>query len=383
MRLTRPILGATAGALAAVALAAPAAFAAPGHPSHQHRGGPGHPAGGAVFVQTDNVAGNAVVAYKRSPQGRLKQAGVHQTGGKGGALAGAKVDFLASQGGLALDPEAGLLFAVNAGSNTITEFAVDGTKLTKEATVSSGGQFPASIAVQGESLFVLNARGGGSIQGFKLADGKPRLVKGWNRPLGLDPAKTPEFTSTPGQVAFTPDGSKLIVTTKGNTSAIQVFRLARNGAPAQAPVVTSLPEKVPFAVDFDSAGHLLVAEAGPNALASFAIAGNGSLRELASAPTGQEATCWITHIGSTFYLSNAASGTVSAFGVKGAALTPLGDTPTSPGTVDAAAAGRFLYVQTGAEGVVDEFKATAGGRLVPLGKVTVPGAIGGEGIVAS
>jgi 6-phosphogluconolactonase (cycloisomerase 2 family) len=380
MRFTRPILGATAGTLTALALAVPSAFAAP---ASGHDGGPTHPSGGAVFVQTDNLAGNAVVAYKRSAQGRLTQAGVYETGGKGGALEGAKVDFPASQGSLALDPEAGLLFAVNAGSNTITEFAVDGTKLTMEAIVPSGGEFPASIAVHGESLYVLNARGGGSIQGYKLTDGKLSLQKGWNRPLGLDPAKTPEFTSTPGQVAFTPDGSKLLVTTKGNTSAIQVFKVEGSGAPAKAAVVTSLPEKVPFAVDFDSAGNVMVAEAGSNALASFAIAGNGSLTELASAPTGQEATCWITHIGSTFYLSNAASGTVSAFAAKGSTLTPLGDTATSPGTVDAAVAGKFLYVQTGAEGVVDEFKALPGGKLQPLGKVTVPGAIGGEGIVAS
>jgi DNA-binding beta-propeller fold protein YncE len=377
MRFTRPLLGVAAGALATLALA-PSAFAAPA----SHSGHRGASSGGAVFVQTDNVAGNAIVAYKRSAQGRLTQAGTYKTGGKGGALEGAKVDFTASQGALALDAEAGLLFAVNAGSNTITEFAVDGTRLTKEATVPSGGQFPVSIAVQGESLFVLNALGGGSIQGYRLADGKLSPQKGWNRPLGLDSSKTPAFLTTPGQVAFTPDGSKLLVTTKGNTSAIQVFKVDRSGAPAKAPVVTSLPEKVPFAVDFDSAGHLLVAEAGSNALASFAIAGNGSLTELASAPTGQEATCWIAHIGNTFYLSNAASGSVSAFGVRGASLTPLGNTATSPGTVDAAAAGKFLYVQTGAEGVVDEFKAT-GGKLVPIGKVTVPGSIGGEGITAS
>src|SRR5262245_59363490 len=109
MRFTRPILGVAAGALATLALAAPSAFAAPGHG--------GGRSGGAVFVQTDNVAANAIVAYKRSPQGRLTQAGIYKTGGKGGALEGAKVDFLASQGSLALDPEAGLLFAVNAGSN--------------------------------------------------------------------------------------------------------------------------------------------------------------------------------------------------------------------------------------------------------------------------
>lgn len=377
MRFTRPILGA-AGALAALALAAPAAFAAPvGH-------NPTPPsASGAVFVQTDNLSANAIVAYKRSPQGRLSKAATYKTGGKGGALEGAKVDFLASQGSLALDAEAGLLFAVNAGSDTITEFAVDGTKLTREAIVPSGGEFPASIAVHGETLYVLNARGGGSIQGYSLQSGKPKLMKGWNRPLGLDPNATPEFTHTPGQVAFTPDGSKLVVTTKGNTSAIDVFAVAADGSPAKTPVITSLPEAVPFAVDFDSAGHVLVAEAGPNAVASFTIGSNGSLTPLGAAvPTGQEATCWISHVGNAFFLSNAGSGTVSAFGANGSSLTPLGNTSTNPGTVDSASVGRFLYVQTGGEGVVDAFSVATGGKLTPLGKVTVPNAIGGEGIVA-
>lgn len=377
MRITRPILCA-AGALAALALLAPAAFAAPAG----HNPGPAS-APGAVFVQTDNLSANAIVAYKRSPQGRLSKAGTYKTGGKGGALEGAKVDFLASQGALALDPEAGLLFAVNAGSNTITEFAVDGTNLKREAVVPSGGQFPASIAVHGETLYVLNARGGGSIQGYSLAGAKPKLKKGWNRPLGLDPNATPEFTHTPGQVTFTPDGSRLLVTTKGNTSAIDSFAIAADGSPTKTPVVTSLPEAAPFAVDFDSAGHVLVAEAGPNAVASFTIGSNGSLTPNGAAvPTGQEATCWISHVGNAFFVSNAASGSVSAFGTGSGALTPLGNTATNPGTVDSAVVGKFLYVQTGGEGAVDEFSVAPGGKLTPLGKVTVPNSVGGEGIVA-
>jgi 6-phosphogluconolactonase (cycloisomerase 2 family) len=376
MRFTRPILGAVAGTIAALAVAAPSAFAAPAPETAA-------PSQGAVFVQTDNLTANTVVAYKRSAKGRLTKAGVYKTGGKGGQLAGSKVDFLASQGSLAMDAEADTLFAVNASSNTITEFAVDGTKLTREAIVPSGGEFPASLAVSGESLYVLNARGGGSIQGYSLQSGKPKLMTGWNRKLGLDPAATPEFTHTPGQVAFTPDGSKLIVTTKGNTSSVDVFAV-KNGAVAQAPVVTSLPEAVPFAVDFDAAGNLLVAEAGPNAIASFKIASTGSLTPLGAAvPTGQEATCWITQVGNTAFLGNAGSGTVSAFGVRGASLTALGNTPTSPGTVDSAAVGTYLYVQTGGEGVVDEFSVGTGGKLTPIGKVTVPGAVGGQGIVAS
>jgi hypothetical protein len=380
MRFTRPILGAAAGTLAALAVAAPGAFAAGPSASAPEAAAS---SGGAVFVQTDNLTANSVVAYKRSAKGRLTQAGVFKTGGKGGQLTGSKVDFLASQGGLAMDAETDTLFAVNAGSNTVTEFAVDGTKLTKEATVPSGGEFPVSLAVSGEALYVLNARGGGRVQGYSLASGKPKLMKGWNRPLGLDPTATPEFTHTPGQVAFTPDGSKLIVTTKGNTSAIAVFGV-KNGAVAQTPTVTPLPEAVPFAVTFDASGNLLVAEAGPNAVASFKIGSNGALTPNGAAVlTGQEATCWITMVGNTAFLSNAASGTVSAFGVKGAALTPLGNTPTSPGTVDSAAVGSFLYVQTGGEGVVDEFSVGTGGKLTPLGKMTVPGAVGGQGIVAS
>jgi 6-phosphogluconolactonase (cycloisomerase 2 family) len=372
MNLKKSLLAATA---AAMLIGAPVASAASAAPVAAHQG--------AVYVQTDNLSANSVVVYKRSASGRLTKAGSYSTGGKGGMLAGSKVDHLASQGSLAMDAPDGLLFAVNAGSDTITEFTVDGTKLTREAVVPSGGQFPVSLTVSGETLYVLNGRGGGSIQGYKLVEGKPTLVKGWNRKLGLDPNATPEFTHTPGQVAFTPDGSKLVVTTKGNTSAVDVFKVAGSGSPSKAPVVTSLPEAVPFAVDFDSAGHLLIAEAGPNAIGEFTIASNGALNEVASGPTGQEATCWITHIGSPFYLSNAGSGSVSSIGVQPGKLIGFGNTTTSPGTVDAAAAGKNLYVQSGAEGVVDEFTVGAEGKLTSIGKVKVPGAVGGEGIVAS
>jgi hypothetical protein len=66
------------------------------------------------------------------------------------------------------------------------------------------------------------------------------------------------------------------------------------------------------------------------------------------------------------------------------ALTLLGSTPTDPGTVDAASTvyGRYLYVQTGGNGIVDGFRVRADGSLVPVDSVIVPGAVGGEGIVA-
>jgi len=39
-------------------------------------------------------------------------------------------------------------------------------------------------------------------------------------------------------------------------------------------------------------------------------------------------------------------------------------------------------VQTGAAGIVDEFRINDDGSLVAIGSVTVPGSVGGEGIVA-
>ena len=169
---------------------------------------------------------------------------------------------LASQGSLALDAQNHLLYAVNAGSNTITVFGVDGDRLQRQQVLPSGGEFPVSVTTHGNLVYVLNARGGGSIQGYVQIGGQLVEVGAWNRTLGLDPTATPEFTHTPGQVAFTPAGSQLVVTTKGNTSSVDVFGVDQFGRPSATPVVNSLPGAVPFAVSFDQAGRLLIAEAG-------------------------------------------------------------------------------------------------------------------------
>jgi hypothetical protein len=403
MKSIRRSFGVFGATVAALALAATGvAAASPGHdgrgghfppPRHfqppHHQQPPHHfpppPRGpeGAVFVQTDNLAGNAVVAYGRESNGTLVEEGSYPTAGLGGQLEGSVVDHLASQGSLALDAQDHLLYAVNAGSNTITVFGVDGDRLQREQVLPSGGQFPVSITTHGNLVYVLNARGGGSIQGYVQIGGNLVAVGSWNRALGLDPTATPEFTHTPGQVAFTPDGSKLLVTTKGNTSSVDVFGVDGFGRPTSTPVVTPLPGAVPFAVDFDAAGRVLITEAGTNSVASFTIASNGALTPVTSVATGGQATCWIAGVGPYVYASNAGSADVSGFLDGPSTLTPLGDTATNGGTVDAASVGRFLYVQTGAEGIVDEFQVEPGGSLTALGSVTVPGAIGGEGITAS
>ncbi|AGL18043.1 hypothetical protein [Actinoplanes sp. N902-109] len=336
----------------------------------------------AIFVQTNALDGNAVVAY----DSHLQPAGTYRTGGKGGALDGAVVDRLASQGSVTLDRAHGLLYAVNAGSDTITVFGVHGTELHKLQVIGSGGAFPVSVAVHGDLVYVLNARDGGSVQGFRRLGARLVRVPQWHRRLGLDPAATPEFTHTPGEVAVSPDGRQLLVTTKANTHAVDVFALDAYGTPAAAPTVNVLDGDVPFAVAFDKAGHLAVAEAGPNAVAAFDLRRNGTIAELGSAATGGAATCWIVYARGTYYVANAGSATISIHRPdRSGGLTTIGTTGTDGGPVDLAVSGdgNHLYVQTGAEGRVNAFAIGADGSLTADGSVTVPNSTGGEGIAAS
>ena len=66
-------------------------------------------------------------------------------------------------------------------------------------------------------------------------------------------------------------------------------------------------------------------------------------------------------------------------------LSLLGATATDPGTVDGSVSsdGHYLYVQTGGNGIVDEFKINANGSLTKVGSVVVAGAAGGQGIAST
>ena len=378
-RRTLALTGATGLALAAAVAASPGASAATTH----HENGED----GAVFVQNDALTGNQVVAYRRGTDGTLTQAATYATGGLGGRLTGAGVDFTASQGALTADRANDELLAVNAGSDTLSVFGVDGTRLRLRQVVGTAGDFPVSVTAHGDRVFVLNARDGGSIQGYLNIGGRLFRVPSWHRELNLpvtDEASTAEFTHTPGQVAFTPDGRHLVVTTKAATNSILVYSLG-SGRLSHDPVVRTEDGAVPFSVAFDAAGHLQVTEAGPSAVASYAVGAGGALTPLGVTPTGQRATCWIDASGNLLAASNAGSASVTTLRADASgATTALGNTATGPGTVDAdfTRDGRTLYVQTGGNGGVDAFAVGAGGALTKVGTVTVPDGAGGEGIVA-
>src|SRR6184192_3455829 len=132
-------------ALATALLGAPAVLAQAAAPTS----GADH----AVFVQTDDPAGNAIVAYARHDDGTLTFAATYPTGGNGARAARAAVDPLASQGGLVYDANHGLLLAPNAGSNTVSVFGVSGDAL-------------------------LDAGFAGYVQGYRIAGGTLHPITG-------------------------------------------------------------------------------------------------------------------------------------------------------------------------------------------------------------
>ena len=274
--IPRLIRTAAAGALGLAAAGGLAAFAGPA--SAADLPGTAGAAPPTVFVQTDNPAGNQVIAFAQQPDGQLSQEQTVSTGGLGGAEAGA--NNLASQGSLTYDPGHHLLFAVNAGSDTISVLSVEGSRVRLDQVLSSGGEFPNSIAVHGNLVYVANAGGAGSVSGFWIVGQHVVPIPGSTRSLGLDNTNPPNFHDGPGQVIFSPNGSELLVTTKEATNSIDVFQVGPSGYLSTAPAVTPDDSNGPFAFAFTPSGQLVVAEVAIAALHTFAFGPHGTLTSL-------------------------------------------------------------------------------------------------------
>jgi 6-phosphogluconolactonase (cycloisomerase 2 family) len=354
------------------------------------RGDDRGPRDSAVFVQTNELDGNRVVVFGRARDGRLTEEGDYSTGGNGGIAApGNESDRLATQGSLVYDDEHRLLFAVNAGSDTFAVFRVHGTRLKLEQVLPSGGDFPASVAVHEELVYVLNAGGDGIVKGFEIRGNGVRPLPGSSRSLGLANSDPPNFLTSPGQVGFTPDGRKLIVTTKASRSTIDVFKVGHDGRLSDTAVRNASATPVPFAFTFDPAGRLVMGEAGTSSVTTYRINRDRTLANPQSQTDNQMALCWIVEARGFYYVSNTASNNLSGYRIDGSGkpslIGPTGivaATPAGPIDLTTAASGRFLYAQTGTAGTVEEYRVNGDGTLTLLGNVAgLP--VGQEGIAAS
>src|SRR4051794_3018333 len=107
-------------AVAVAAFAGPAAAGAMADP-------------GALYTQTNDPAGNIVQKFDRAPDGDLTPAGSFPTGGAGLATLGGR------QGAVELSDDESTVYAVNAGSDTVSVFRVTRDGLALASTAGSGG----------------------------------------------------------------------------------------------------------------------------------------------------------------------------------------------------------------------------------------------------
>lgn len=337
---------------------------------------------GAVFVMTNAASNNQINAYTRLADGSLESSGSFATGGNG---SGGTLDPLHSQGSLTLSADHHLLFAVNAGSGTVSSFAVNGANLILLDTEVAGGSSPTSVTQAGDLVYVLNAGGNGSVSGFQI------LGNGHLRPIKESTRNLSGTATSPTDIALSPNRQFLAVA-ESATNKIDVFRVYPNGTLSDV-VANPSAGATPFAAAFAPNGALVVANAS-NTISSYNLASNQSLHTISAAlPTSGQATCWnvILPSGRFVYTDNANSSNQSGFAIgANGSLTAIGGTivgsnPEGSTSIDMAvsADGRFLYTLNAATGTIGMFSVQHDGGLVNFGEFDgLPASAGINGIAA-
>jgi 6-phosphogluconolactonase len=351
-------------ALLAVAASAPVALGIPGVAS----AAPSEPVG-HVYEATNAAAGNGIAVFDRYADGTLQLAGTVATGGLG---AGAS---LHSQGGLARDGH--LVFAVNAGDDSVSTLYAGGQGLELRDTVSTHGDFPVSVTVRNGIGYVLN-QGSDTISAFRYSpDGGLSWIAGSTRALTANPAGG---TADAAQVSFTPNGNDVVVTERA-TNTIDTFAVSQELAGTATPHASA--GTTPYGFDFDWRGDVIISEAASGSASSYRVRPFTTIT--GALGNTQRAACWLVVSGTYAYVVNAASASVSSYTINpdgSLTLKQAVAATASAGATDAAVSPdhRTLAVRL-ADGSVATWHIGQDGSLTGAG--IAPGtAIGSAGLIA-
>jgi len=343
---------------------------------------------GTVYAMTNAADNNEVLAFFRGIDGKLTFMAAYSTNGSG--TGAAVVDPLQSQGSLILSHHDHFLFAVNAGSNSISSFLVDKRgKLTLADVEPSGGVMPNSLSFFGNLLYVSNVGDAANnipsnVTGFFVKkDGRLIPITGSTTLLSAPDAQ-------PASVVFSPNGKQLVVS-ELSTNLLSVFQVNKDGT-LTGPTINESGGAGPFGSAFLSTGLLLVAEAGANALSSYITHRDGTLNVISgSVPNGQAAVCWgVPSRGEHFaFTSNTGSGTITTYRIKENGILTLLNIVYStlkeiaaPIDSGVSADGGNFYVLNGNQGSISVFCISRKGRLIPIQVVKDTGlpTLGAQGL---
>jgi Lactonase, 7-bladed beta-propeller len=196
--------------------------------------------GGHLYMQTNEVQ-NAVVHYRRAPDGTITEVERVRTGGSG---VGPDGPFFVTQGakGILLTPDGRLLMAVNPGDNSVSSFAVgsDG-KLTlvdrqetgNMVTGKSGTAKSLAYSARSHTLYVLHSFGPDHLR-LMSVDREGRLTARPER-YSVVPKDKPKRLST--MAVLSPDEKFLLVAASldelpaANPDGTPILWVTRSGKP--------------------------------------------------------------------------------------------------------------------------------------------------------
>ncbi|KAK5651995.1 hypothetical protein OQA88_10898 [Cercophora sp. LCS_1] len=329
------------------------------------------------FITNDNA--NAVVALRVGANGLLSQGSVTPTNGAGSialdaANQPATPDALVSQSALTI--AGNLLFAVNAGSNTLSMFSIassDPTRLSLVGTpVSIPGEFPNTVAASAKNNLVCVGTSG-AVSGVSCAAFSPtRGLSAMDalRPFDLNQTTPPVGpTNTVSQVFFSADESALLTTVKGDPptgktgflSSFAVQQRSLNGKRgtdrqnARATVSAQETRSIPngTAVLFGSqsipgTNRIFATDASFGAALLSVDPSTGQAVTLATGTVdGQVATCWVTLSSKTgtAFVTDVGVNRLVEMSLEDASVLSVLDLSANgdPGLIDLRAAGDFVY----------------------------------------
>jgi len=341
-----------------------------------------------VFVMTNDTVKNKVLAYQRLNDGSFASRGSFATGGRG---SGGSTDPLQSQGSLTLSGDHHLLFAINAGSGTISSFHLLGGLPILVDQETTGGAFPVSVAEHNGTVYVLNAGGNGAIVAFR-ADGVGHLSQ-----IPNSTALLTARNSGGGDITVSPNGKTLVVIEKLPNS-IDTFPINPNGTLGSVVSTIDVSPGV-FSTSFTPSGQLIASEDQPvgtdvSTISSYTINANGTITAISqSIRTFGDGNCWnaITPNGKFVYADNSGTSTIAGFSIgSNGALTPIGGTIVasySAGTTNldmvVSGDGKYLYTLNSGTGSVGIYSINSDGTLSNPGDIEgLPKTVGFQGIAA-
>jgi 6-phosphogluconolactonase (cycloisomerase 2 family) len=326
------------------------------------------------FVYTnDNFSPNTVSVFKVSPSNgalTLIPGSPFLTGGNGGAHdVGPQTITTATLG------TKSFLYAANAGSGTISAFAID--LKTGNLTAVPGSPFTVAAANSGNTLSL-----GASPDGHFLfeLDESSTLIHTFN--ISSAGALTEAVGSPldsgafPEGVKVTANGKFLLVGLK-STDALGVYAIDANGG--LTPVFGSpfLTNGAAAAVDSNCASNrVFVASAGSDLVDAFVMAADGSLTPVAGSPFPSGGTSTINALTLTPSNQDLLTSDVFNSAVSSLAVGPDGSLQPVPGSPFAATdwvgsiattrSGKFVYTSLFSRAAVDGWMIMTDGTLRPV-----------------